>query len=323
MFNYMRDSTKKQQVLPMPRIEQPASAVVPQLRGLHLFHFDGAPCAQRVRFALGEKGLKRGREVRFDAVDPGSVAAEEGRWVSRVVSLVKKDHMTESYAQIHPDMVVPALVHDGNLYLESMDIIEYLDTAFGGPQLVPDQAEQRQQTMALVEEARELHVSIRYVTFHWGLGRLAMLNSKERKKLKELADAGKDNENLVSFYDAYSTGSIPESVFEEHLLKLYSAFNRLEQQMQDGRLFLLGDALTIADIFWSMKVLRLLETGYPFAGKHPVLNQWYERICARSAFQDEVMGKNRLANRLFRIKSGIENVLGVGLNRAVSKMLAA
>ncbi len=43
--------------------------------------------------------------------------------------------------------------------------------------------------MVLVDEARELHLSIRYVTFHWGLGRLAMLSPKERKKLGELAAA--------------------------------------------------------------------------------------------------------------------------------------
>ncbi len=46
----------------MPKVEQPASPIPGALNGLHLFHFDGAPCAQRVRFALGEKGLARGRE---------------------------------------------------------------------------------------------------------------------------------------------------------------------------------------------------------------------------------------------------------------------
>jgi len=90
----------------MPRIDTPISPVVSQLQGLHLFHFDGAPCAQRVRFALGEKGLSRGREVKFDSTAADAVSGEPGRWVSRIVSLVKKDHMTPSYAQIHPNMVV-------------------------------------------------------------------------------------------------------------------------------------------------------------------------------------------------------------------------
>ena len=56
----------------MPKIESPKSPMVAQLQGLHLFHFDGAPCAQRVRFALGEKGLARGREEKFDSATPSA-----------------------------------------------------------------------------------------------------------------------------------------------------------------------------------------------------------------------------------------------------------
>jgi hypothetical protein len=37
----------------MTKIENPKSPIVGRLEGLHLFHFDGAPCAQQVRFALG------------------------------------------------------------------------------------------------------------------------------------------------------------------------------------------------------------------------------------------------------------------------------
>jgi glutathione S-transferase len=307
----------------MPRVTAPKSAIPGQLRGLHLFHFDGAPCAQRVRFALGEKGLRRGREVRFDAVTPEAVAAEPGRWVSRIVSLVRKDHMTPTYAEIHPNMVVPALVHDGALYLESMDIIEYLDQAFGGPALIPADLDLRSATMARVEQAKVLHRSIRYVTFHWGLGRLAMLNAKEREQLRRLASRGEDGENLVSFYDGYSNRTIPEQVFEEHLSKLYRAFHDVNEELADGRQFLMSDEVTIADAFWSMKALRLIECGYPIESHHPRLYAWFERISRRPSFQNEVMGRNRLAHRAFRVKAGIENLLGVGLKQAVGKIAAS
>ena len=307
----------------MPLIEQPKSPLVAQLSGLHLFHFDGAPCAQRVRFALGEKGLARGREVRFDAADGDAQHGEAGRWVSRVVSLVKKDHMTPAYAQIHPNMVVPALVHEGALYIESMDIIHYLDQAFPGTRFIPGAATERDVAMNLTQRAKALHVSIRYVTFHWGLGRLAMLNQKERESLTRLASQGSDDENLVEFYTAYSQRTIPISVFESHLQALHAAFSELDEQLQDGRLFLVSDELCIADIFWAMKVPRLIETGYPLAVQHPHLHQWYERMSARPAFQNEVMGRNRVSHNLFRAKAGVERLLGVGLNRSLNKLLAA
>lgn len=306
----------------MPKIEAPKSPIVSQLEGLHLFHFDGAPCAQRVRFALGEKGLARGREEKFDSVTPFALQEEPGRWVSRIVSLVKKDHMTPAYAEIHPNMVVPALVHDGNLYLESMDIIEYLDDAFGGTPLIPKASELRAATMSRVEQAKELHKSIRYVTFHWGLGRLAMLNTKERDHLAALAQQGSDGENLVSFYEGYSSRTIPESIYNEHLAKLYAAFCELDTELRDGREFLMSDELSIADAFWSMKILRLIECGYPVQAHHPELFAWYQRIYQRPSFQNEVMGKNRLTNRVFRAKAGIENLFGKGLNRAVAALAA-
>jgi len=306
----------------MPKIEQPTSRIPGALKGLHLFHFDGAPCAQRVRFALGEKGLARGREEKFDSLTPSAVKGEDGHWVSRVVSLVKKDHMTRTYAEIHPNMVVPALVHDGNLILESMDIIEYLDAAFGGTPLIPKSPGLREATMIRVEQAKELHRSIRYVTFYWGLGRLAMLNPKERRQLAALAEQGNDGERLVEFYDGYSTRSIPESVYREHLGKLHAAFCELDAELADGRRFLMSEELSIADAFWSMKILRLLECGYPVPTHHPKLYAWYQRIYQRPSFQNEVMGKNRLTNRVFRAKAHIETLFCKGLKQAVDGLAA-
>ena len=307
----------------MPKIDSPASPLVANLKGLHLFHYDGAPCAQRVRFALGEKGLARGREVKFDDASVQSLQGEDGKWVSRVVSLPKKQHISPAYAQIHPNMVVPALVHDVQLYLESLDIITYLDSTFGGPRLIPQESPLREEAMALVERAKQLHVSLRYVSFRWGLGRLAMLNPKERARLKQLAGQGSDEENLVSFYSAYSTRAIADSIFHEHLFKLHKAFAQLDSQMRDERTYLLGEDLTIADVFWAMKILRLIETGYPVAQRHPNLHRWYQRMYARPAFQNEVMAKNRISHRLFRTKAAIENALGLGLNRATGLLRQA
>ena len=95
MFYFIRNNTKIEfsGKETMTCIDKPVSPIVGKLQGLHLFHFDGAPCAQRVRFALHEKGLLRGREVKFDADGTESFQGEKGAWVSRHVSLVKKEHL--------------------------------------------------------------------------------------------------------------------------------------------------------------------------------------------------------------------------------------
>ena len=104
----------------MPKIEHPTSPIPGALQGLHLFHFDGALCAQRVRFALGEKGLARGSEEKFDSTTPTAVAGESGRWVSRIVSLVRKDHMTQT--EIFMDQDSHDRMQSGNLMKSLWDI---------------------------------------------------------------------------------------------------------------------------------------------------------------------------------------------------------
>ena len=307
----------------MARVENPKSPIVGKLEGLHLFHFDGAPCAQRVRFALHEKGLIRGREVRFDADDEASCASQEGAWVSRHVSLVKKDHMTDAYAQIQPNLVVPALVHDGQLYIESMDIIEYLDQTFGGNPLVPrHDPDLLADAQALTELGKQLHRSIRFVTFRWGLRGLARLSAKEEQQLQELLKNGTDGEQLASFYKGYSAKAIADTVYEEHLEKLNDAFCSHEKRLQDGRKFLTGNELTMADIIWAMKTLRLLECDYPFEQCFPAYSAWFQRISQRPSFREGVMGKHKLMSAAFRTKASVERLLGIGLRREVLKRVA-
>ena len=307
----------------MAVVPNPASEIVPKLEGIHLFHFDGAPCAQRVRFALHEKGLLRGREVPFDAQDQDAVKGESGRWVSRQVSLVKKQHMTETYAKIQPNLVVPALVHDGVLHVESMDIIEYLDEAFGGAPLAPkDNVELAYLVQSLTELGKSLHRSIRFVTFRWGLRGLARLSVAEEAQLKALLRDAKDGEKLVDFYQGYDKQTIPDEVYLSHLDKLNEAIRDLDQQLQDGREFLTGNHLTMADVIWSMKSLRLLECGYPFQQCFPAFYEWFLRIAARPSFQAGVMGKHRFMSRAFRAKATVEHWLGIGLKREVLKRVA-
>ncbi|MEM7099275.1 MAG: glutathione S-transferase family protein [Pseudomonadota bacterium] len=294
-----------------------------KLQGLHLFHFDGAPCAQRVRFALHEKGLSRGREVKFDAHDPAACEGEPGAWVSRQVSLVKRQHMSQTYSEIQPNLVVPALVHNGELHIESMDIIAYLDEAFGGTPLVPtDDLDLMHDAQALTDQGKELHRSIRFVTFRWGLRGLARLSKEEETQLKELLHGADDGENLVNFYEGWDSQSIPDDVFLEHLDKLNNAFQHHEQRLQDGRQFLTGNHLTMADIIWAMKTLRLTECDYPFAKLFPAYTEWYKRIEARPAFREGVMGKHKFMSAAFRAKANIEQLFGIGLQRQVLKRVA-
>src|SRR5262249_37186334 len=83
---------------------------------IDLYHHGMSVCAAKVRFALGEKGIA---------------------WQSRYVCIHKGDQFALDYIKLNPKAVVPTLVHDGHVIVESTVINEYLDDVFPDAPLRP------------------------------------------------------------------------------------------------------------------------------------------------------------------------------------------
>lgn len=114
------------------------------------------------------------------------------------------------------------------------------------------------------------------------------------------------------------------ATYRSHLEALEQGFDSLDQRLaSDAHAYLMGEAFSIADIIWSIKVLRLRECGYPFARNFRALSSWYRRVSARSGFCNGVMERNRAMSAVFRAKSAAENLLGVGLAAAARPARAA
>ena len=88
----------------MPEIE-PQDQSLKTLSGLHLWHAPMSSCSQRVRIVMAET---------------------DRTFESHVIHLERGEHATEAYQAIHPKGFVPALVDDGRLVIESIDIIQHL-----------------------------------------------------------------------------------------------------------------------------------------------------------------------------------------------------
>ncbi|MFT4581602.1 MAG: glutathione S-transferase [Gammaproteobacteria bacterium] len=302
----------------MPLVVNPLSPLVPKLSGVHFFGFDPAPCSQRVGFALAEKGLLRERAVSFMNDSPKNLHTAKDRYLFRNVSLIKHDNLTEAWSQIQPNMVVPALVHDGRLYVESMDIIDYLDEAWPTNPLRPVNHEAARLCDELVQQGKDLHVSIRHITFHWSLGAMGKINVATQAKLNEL-QADDSPEKLAEFYSQFSQNDIDKTEFVRHLHLLESGYAAQEVRLaKDGHEFLTGGSFSTADIIWAIKILRLNECGYPLGDKFPLLASWYERISERPAFRQGVVGRYRFFHHAFRFKAGIENLFGKGIRSSLN-----
>lgn len=303
----------------MPMIDTPDSALVPKLRGLHLFGFDGAPCSQRVSFTLAEKGFRRARSVRWNDASAEACTAPPGTYVFRPVSLVRKEHLTAEYAALQPNMVVPVLVHDGQAVIESMDIVDYLDGLVPDPALVPTAPDAAALMNELIDLGKALHVSVRYVSFHWGLGRLGRIGRDDEARIAELERADSP-EQLLKFYQRYNRDAIDEDTYLGHLRALEEGWGAQEARFAaDGRPFLTGASLSRADILWAAMVLRIFECGYPFAARFPRLNDWFERMRARPGFQAGVLAPNQTMHRVFRFKAALERFFGGGLARVAAR----
>ena len=76
---------------------------------LELYHFGFSTCSQKVRLVLAEKQLD---------------------FVSHEIDILGGGQHDPAYVQLNPNHVVPTLVHDGAVLIESTLINEYLDDAF-------------------------------------------------------------------------------------------------------------------------------------------------------------------------------------------------
>jgi glutathione S-transferase len=86
---------------------------------IELYHNDMSVCAQKVRFALVEKKLA---------------------WDGRHLNLRAGDQQKPEYLKLNPNAVVPTLVDNGVVIIESTVINEYLNDAYPEPRLKPTDA---------------------------------------------------------------------------------------------------------------------------------------------------------------------------------------
>jgi glutathione S-transferase len=294
-------------------IHQARSELPAKLKGLHLFGYSGAPCAQQVRFALGEKGIKRGPDIPWYSSKAKFLSAEKGCYISRNVSLPRQQNLSAEYAAIHPNMVVPALVHDGVLHLESMDIIRYLDEIWPQNRLIPLDPEAKNICEHYIKLANELHRSIRYLSFKWSFGRLAKLNPQQLQKLQQLETNGSP-EQLTAFYNDFSSDNITPEVYQHHLQELEKGFSELEAILKsDGRSWICGEEFSMADIVWTIKMLRVTDCAYPFERHFTTLCDWYARATQRQGFVEGVWRDTKIGSFIFRSKGRLTNLLGRGI----------
>jgi len=193
-------------------IIEPANPDLKNLKGIHLWHAGLSTCSQRARIALDELGHE---------------------FESHIVDLHGGENASEKYQQIHPKGLVPAMVHDGTLIIESIDIIDYLDKNLGRRSLRPES--ESDAITELLQRADDFQPLLKVCTFEF----LFRAAPPAAENVIDAFQKNHRNEWLKEFHRDFRRGfgrdRINEAVDYSH-----KEFTHLNKLMSDGRPWLAG-----------------------------------------------------------------------------------
>ena len=234
---------------------------------LELHHNGLSSCSQKVRLVLAEKNLD---------------------FVSRDVNLISGEQHAPEYVKLNPNHVVPTLIHDGHVLIESSLIDEYLEDAFPEVPLSPRDPVARHAMRLWVKQIDEkVHPAAGVITYAIGARPIALLQSAEAREASVAAIP--DPARRAARRSVLEHGvKAPE--FAGALHAFVDLLDAMDAKLTPGG-WLSGDRFGLADAAALPYVLRLdhLAMTPLFSGStRPRVADWLARVKARPSFETAV-----------------------------------
>lgn len=240
-------------------------------KGVHVLHFMGSSCSQKLRIFLNLKGIK---------------------WESHLVDLFTDENFGPWFLGINPRGLVPVLVHDGTVHIESNDIIQYLEKTFPTPKLIP--AGHENEVAALLKHEDDLHLDLRTLSFRFVFAPHGPPKPAESLKSYAMNGSGTvqgskdhDRELQIEFWERAAREGFTDERSRASAQKFRAEFDALDKRLARHP-YLMGDTLSVLDIAWFIYAHRLSLAGYPFPRLHPRVSTWVEKLRARPEFAKEI-----------------------------------
>ena len=233
---------------------------------LELYHNHTSVCAAKVRFALEEKGLE---------------------WTGRYVDIFNGEQHRPEYLKLNPLAVVPTLVRDGSVFIESTIINEYLDDAFPEVPLRPADAAARSRMRLWTKQLDDsVHFATGVVSYAIAY-RFTQL-AKPREQVEKLLQGIPDPRHRERNRDIIFKG-LDSRFFIAGLKRFDRLLTDMEDTLQKGP-WLSGGDFSLADIGFAPYLTRLVHLQLaPMWERRPKLADWFERIKTRSAYQRAIV----------------------------------
>lgn len=240
-------------------------------KGLHLLHAGMSSCSQKTRIFLNLKGLD---------------------WEGHYVDLSKNENNSPWFMGVNPRGLVPVLVHDGEVHIESNDIMLYAETLTPKPKLIPDESAAHVKRFLDLED--NMHMDLRTLTFRYVMPKRGD-HYKDPEALARMLENGDGTvggkaDDESAFQHAWWTAANKNGITDEQVNKAVANFKNAFTMVDDAvatREYILGDTLSGVDIAWFIYSNRIRLAGYPL-DLHPNLQKWFARLNSMEAFSKEI-----------------------------------
>jgi glutathione S-transferase len=227
-----------------------------------LYNAPQSTCSQRVRFVLNAKKL----------------AFEEHR-----LDLFSGDQLKPDYLAINPNGVVPTLVHDGAIIIDSAVITEYLDEVRPADvRFTPDDPLARARMRSMMRYIDEIPTpAVRIPSYN-----LAFLPHFQAMSEDEFLALANSKPLRKEFLLTMGRTGFPEKEMNGALDRLARAVARMDDWLaESGGPFLMGEAITLADIAVMPVIVRMDDINlHGVWAEKPAIGRWLEAIRSQDAF---------------------------------------
>ena len=230
---------------------------------LTLYNAAHSTCSQKVRICLAEKALGF-EDIRLDL----------GK---------AKDHLKPDYLAINPNGVVPALIDDGHIIIDSSVICEYLDEKYPQVSLSPGDPVERAKMRAWMRFLEEVPTAaVRVPSFNMGF--LPRFEGLDRNAFE--AEQSDIRPLRKQFYRRMGTEGFRRADVEASIDQISKTCARMDAALANGP-WLMGETYSLADVIVAPLIDRMNDLGFSYVwlADMPRVQDWYERMQARPAFQ--------------------------------------
>jgi len=233
-------------------------------KGVHLFYGELSLCSRKVQLFLGLKSVN---------------------FTPHVIDLKSFENRSDYYLGVNPLGLVPCLVHDGEVIIESNDILMHIDKCFPDPPLQP-QGKDNQRVMQLLDNQDAYHMDIRNLTFRYILpnpvvlykckATLAKMDAEDAKGVNDVADVGQGRAHQRAFFeDVLEHGGVTDEMILGSVEKFRKVLGPIDKEYA-GKTHLLGGSLSMVDVAFWCDIERMLLCGFPVAAEFPNMLKMYE-----------------------------------------------